>query len=269
MRLRGFAYKYFACHLNNTEHLTSNILNGGMFKNVRMLAGDNKICMDKKNNHICNVVTDGNSRFACTEAGTFTLCKAQGCARVLHVRDEKHALAYVYVMYGKEAYSLMKMIFFGGRAFLSAPLCTHTTDVQVPAFVGPFLFFSFPTSPPTTRYFSSPSHVSSLRCERLISSNIFSRVTQNCSLTPSSTTHSVTKCATVSSTAPHRDQSTAPPTKPCLHFSLRVFVLHWNRIFAPSLLQYISSSPIPNAPPFPLPSIHCQTHLLPTHSPQV
>ena len=44
--------------------------------------------------------------------------------------------------------SLMMMIFFGGRASLSAPLCAHTTDVQVPAFVGPFLF-SFSTSPTT------------------------------------------------------------------------------------------------------------------------
>ena len=37
-----------------------------------------------------------------------------------------------------------------------------------------------------------------------------------------STPHSVTKCPTVSSTAPHSGQSISPTTKPCLRFSLRV-----------------------------------------------
>ena len=50
-----------------------------------------------------------------------------------------------------------------------------------------------------------------------ISCNAFSRITPNCSLTPFSTTHSVTKCTTVSSIAPHNKESITLPTKPCLH----------------------------------------------------
>ena len=57
---------------------------------------------------------------------------------------------------------MMMMIFLGGRAFLSAPLCACTTDVPVRALVGPFPFCSFCTSPPTTRCSSPPSPVSSL-----------------------------------------------------------------------------------------------------------
>ena len=41
-----------------------------------------------------------------------------------------------------------------------------------------------------------------------------------------SSLHSMTKCLKVSSSPPQIRQSTAPPSRPCLHLSLRVFVLH-------------------------------------------
>ena len=75
-----------------------------------------------------------------------------------------------------------------------------------------------------------------------ISSSVSSWVTLIHSLMSSSTAHSVTKCPTVSSTAPHSGQSSALPAKPCLHFSLRVFVLHWNRMTDP---DYCSIFPHP------------------------
>ena len=78
--------------------------------------------------------------------------------------------------------------------------------------------------------------------------------------------HSVTKCTTISSTAPHSGQSTAPPTKPSASEYSSYIGTGW-------LLQvYCSISPHPQcspysytaaawsySPPFPLPSIHCPT----------
>ena len=62
-------------------------------------------------------------------------------------------------------------------------------------------------------------------------------VTPNWFLLPTSTAHSVRKSATVSSTAPHSRQSIAPRAKLCVHFSLIVFVPHWNRKAASRPLQ--------------------------------
>ena len=52
-----------------------------------------------------------------------------------------HFLESSYVSRSRQSVS-KDTIFFGGRAFLSAPLCARTTDAQVPAFVGPFLSLS-------------------------------------------------------------------------------------------------------------------------------
>ena len=57
-----------------------------------------------------------------------------------------------------------------------------------------------------------------------------------------SSRHSTTKCLRVSS-PPHSKQSTAPPSKPCLHLSFRVFVLHCNNRTKPySLLSIVEET---------------------------